>query len=310
MSFLDQMHIFTRVAELSSFTQAADSLGLPKASVSTAVQQLENRLGVRLLHRTTRKVVLTHDGQSFYERCKDALTDLDELQTMFQAQSANALKGRVRVDMSTVMARQAVLPRLPELLSQHTLLQLEISSTERRVDLIREGFDCVIRAGKVSEPGLITRPVGDLRMVNCASPHYLKRFGVPQSIQYLERHQLIHYAATLGAKPSGFEYTSGNELMAIPMQGQVTVNNAEAYQAACLAGLGLIQVPVVGIREWIAQGRLVEVLPDWPAPPMPLSLVYANRRNLSTRVRLVMDWLHGVVLDYLNETSAEQPAAS
>ena len=299
MSFLDHMLVFSRVAELSSFTQAADSLGLPKASASNAVQQLENRLGVRLLHRTTRKVVLTHDGQAFYERCKDALSDMDELQTMFQLQTPNALKGRVRLDMSTVVARQAVLPRLPELLQQHPQLQVEISSTERRVDLVREGFDCVVRAGKVTEPGLIARPVGALRMANCVSPGYAARCGLPPSIDDLARHTLVHYAATLGVKTTGFEYLEQGAEIALPMQGAITVNNAEAYQAACLAGLGLIQVPFVGVRELIDQGRLLEVLPRWPAPPMPLSLVYANRRNLSTRVRYVMDWLHGVLVDYL-----------
>ncbi|MDR3371070.1 LysR family transcriptional regulator [Rhodoferax sp.] len=299
MSFVDHMLVFSRVAELSSFTQAADSLGLPKASVSMAVQQLENRLGARLLHRTTRKVVLTHDGQTFYERCKDVLADMDELQTMFQLQSANALKGRVRLDMSTVIARHAVLPRLPDLLNQHPQLQIEISSTERRVDLVREGFDCVVRAGTVTEPGLIARPVGDLRMVNCVSPGYIARFGVPHSLVDLATHTLVHYAATLGAKPTGFEYTLDGNEMALPMPGAVTVNNAEAYQAACLAGLGVIQAPFVGIRELIAQGQLVEVMTRWPAPPMPLSLVYAHRRNLSTRVRVVMDWLHGVLVDYL-----------
>lgn len=302
MSFLDHLLIFSRVAELSSFTQAADSLGLPKASVSTAVQQLENRLGARLLHRTTRKVMLTHDGQSFYERCKDALADMDELQTMFQLQSANALKGRIRLDMSTVIARQAVLPSLPSLTKQHPQLQIEISSTERRVDLVREGFDCVVRAGKVTEPGLISRPVGDLRMANCVSPGYIARFGVPHDMQDLAQHTLVHYAAVLGAKPTGFDYTNEGKAMTIPMQGRVTVNNAEAYQAACLAGLGLIQVPFVGVRALIAQGQLVEVLTNWPAPPMPLSLVYAHRRNLSTRVRVVMDWLHGVLVAYLDES--------
>jgi DNA-binding transcriptional LysR family regulator len=304
MSFLDQMLVFTRVAELSSFTQAADSLGLPKASVSMAVQQLENRLAVRLLHRTTRKVVLSNDGQVFYERCKDALADMDELQTLFQQHSASALSGRVRLDMSTVVARHAVLPRLPELLSQHPQLQIELSSTERRVDLVREGFDCVVRAGKVTEPGLIARPVGALRMVNCVSPGYVARYGVPQDLAALADHALVFYAATLGTKATGFEYLRDGEELAIPMPGAVTVNNAEAYQAACLAGLGIIQVPWVGVRELIAQGQLLEVLADWTASPMPLSLVYAHRRNLSTRVRLVMDWLHGVLLDYLQEPGA------
>lgn len=299
MSFLDHLQVFARVAELSSFTQAADSLGLPKASVSMAVQQLESRLGVRLLHRTTRKVTLTHDGSAFYERCKDALSDMDELQTMFQTQSASALKGRVRLDMSTVIARNAVVPRLPDILALHPLLQIEISSTERRVDLIREGFDCVVRAGTVKDAGLIARPVGPLRMANCVSPQYVQRYGTPLTLEDLPKHRLVHYAATLGAKPVGFEYSKAGEDIAVPMEGSVTVNNAEAYQAACLAGLGIIQAPQVGVRELLQQGRLLEVLPQWRAAPMPLSLVYASRRNQSARVRAVMDWLHAVLVEHL-----------
>jgi len=300
MSLLNQMRIFTRVAELASFTRAATDLGLPKASVSTAVQQLENALGVRLLHRTTRSVTLTQDGQAFYERSKDALDDLDDLQTMFQRPATSALKGRVRVDMSTVMARNAVLPRLTELLQAHPLLELEISSTERRVDLVSEGFDCVVRAGTVADPGLVARPIGGMAMVNCASPQYLARQGTPQSLDDLARHQLVHFASTLGAKSSGFEYTDEAGVdHALPMAGAVTVNNAEAYQAACLAGLGLIQAPRAGVRKLLARGQLVGVLPKYLARPMPRSLVYANRRNQSARVRLVMDWLCGVIGEYV-----------
>lgn len=293
------MHVFSRVAELSSFTQAADALGLPKASVSNAVNQLETRMGVRLLHRTTRKVVLTQDGQSFYERCKDALSDMDELQSMFQQQSANALGGRIRLDMSTVLARQVVLPRLSELMLKHPKLQFEISSTERRVDVVREGFDCVVRAGKVIEPGLVARPVGELRMVNCVSPAYIAHFGIPNLPTDLVSHTLVHYASTLGAKPDGFEYFNNGSVVSLPMAGSVTVNNAEAYQAACLAGLGIIQVPFFAVNGLISSGQLVEVLKEYVAPSMPLSLVYANRRNLSIRARVVMDWLHRVLVDYL-----------
>jgi len=301
MSLINQMRIFSRVAELASFTRAATDLGLPKASVSTAVQQLENALGTRLLHRTTRSVTLTQDGQAFYGRSKDALDDLDDLQTMFQRPATSALKGRVRVDMSTVMARQAVLPRLPELLQAHPLLELEISSTERRVDLVSEGFDCVVRAGAVADPGLVARSVGAMAMANCASPQYLAQHGTPGSLDDLARHQLVHFASTLGARSTGFEYTDeADSDRALPMAGAVTVNNADAYQAACLAGLGLIQAPRAGVRELLAQGQLVEVLPQYPARPMPLSLVYANRRNQSARVRVVMDWLCRVIGDYVN----------
>lgn len=297
MNLLEHMRIFSRVAELSSFTQAADALGLPRATVSTSVQQLENTLGARLLHRTTRKVLLTQDGQAFYERCSDALADMDELQTMFQQSQTTGLKGRVRIDMTTVMARNAVLPRLPELLLQHPLLEVEVSSTERRVDLVREGFDCVLRAGR-PEPGLIAKPLCELRMVNAASPAYVARHGLPQSLADLAQHRLVHYSAVLGSKSAGFEYLRGDVDKALPMAGQVTVNNAEAYQAACLAGLGIIQAPWVGLRDLLATGQLIALLPQYQARPLPLSLVYASRRNQAARVRLVMDWLARVVLDY------------
>ena len=170
------------------------------------------------------------------------------------------------------------------------------------MDRVREGFDCVVRAGLVTDPGLITRPVGAMRMATCVSPGYIARWGAPLSLADLAQHTQVIYTATLGAKPTGFDYTEAGEAKTLPMPGPVTVNNAEAYQAACLAGLGLIQVPFVAARDLITQGQLVEVLPDWPAPPMPLALVYANRRNLSTRVRVVMDWLHGVLVDYLDES--------
>jgi DNA-binding transcriptional LysR family regulator len=301
------MQIFVRVAELASFTQAADALGLPKASVSNAVQQLEAELGTRLLHRTTRRVSPTQDGQTFYERCKDLLADADELQTLFQQPGAQSLRGRVRVDMSTGLARQAVIPRLPELLQAHPLLELEISSTERRVDLVREGFDCVMRAGPVVDTSLIARPLGQLRMVNCASPAYLQAHGTPHTLADLAQHQLVHYVSTLGAKSTGFDYlpeTGKPEARSLPMAGAITVNTADAYTAACLAGLGIIQSPVVGVQDQLRAGTLVAVLPAYIAPPMPLTLLYANRRNLSQRVRVVMDWLALVVADHLQEKLA------
>ena len=302
MSLVDRIAVFHRVAELSSFTQAATSLGLPKAASSMAVQALETQLGTRLLHRTTRKVQLTQDGQAFYERSKDLLADVEDLQTMFQ--QARGLSGRVRVDMTTGLARNAVIPRIAELLKQHPGLELEISSTERRVDLVREGFDCVLRGGPVGDSSLVARPLGLMRMANCASPAYLEAHGRPKSLEDLANHRLVHYVSTLGARSVGFEHAEGS----VPMAGAVTVNNAEAYQAACLAGLGLIQVPVAGARDLLKQGLLVEVLPGFPAPPMPLNLIYANRRNLSRRVRVVMDWLAEVTAAYIAEPVAG-PAA-
>lgn len=297
MNRLDAMQIFVRVAELASFTRAADSLGLPKASISTGVQQLESLLGTRLLHRTTRRVQLTLDGQIFYERSKDLLADMDELEGLFQQGTSN-LTGRLRIDMPSGMAKNRVLPRLPEFLARYPQLQLEISSTDRRVDVIREGFDCVIRVGKLSDSSLIARPVGKLELLNCVSPRYISRYGIPQTLDDLPHHHLVHYVTTLGAKSAGFELVQNNEQHFIPMNGSVTVNNSDAYSAACLAGFGIAQIPRIGAQEYLAQGQLIEVLTEFRAEPMPVSLLYPNRRNLSRRVQVFMDWVSEQLSDY------------
>lgn len=299
MKTIEGLQIFVRVAELSSFTQAAEQLALPKARVSTAVQQLESRLGTRLLHRTTRKVQLTQDGQAFYERCKDLLADMDELQAMFQ-QSVQSLRGRLRVDMPTLIARDQIIPRLPEFLAAHPLLSIELSSTDRRVDLVREGFDCVLRVGTLVDSGLVARPLGQLRQINCASPAYLKQHGTPKTLDDLARHRLVHYMPTLGAKPTGWEHQHDGCTHCLAMPGALSVNSTEAYQAACLAGLGLIQAPAVVLVPLIARGLLVEVMPRHRAPPLPVSFLYANRRNLPQRVQVFMAWVAQALTPYLD----------
>jgi DNA-binding transcriptional LysR family regulator len=303
MKSVDAMQIFVRVAELASFTAAADSLGLPKASTSTAVQQLEAQLGVQLLHRTTRKVQMTQDGRQFYERCRDLLEDLDEVQTMFQRSSA-ALSGRLRVDMPAVMARNLLIPKLPEFLAAHPRLELELGSSDRRVDLIREGFDCVVRVGPVVDASLIARPLGAFALLNCASPTYLARCGTPRTLDDLDAHTLIHYLANFGGKPDGFEYRAEDgEYRTRPMHGALVVNNAEAYQAACLAGLGIIQAPMPGVRALLERGDLTEVLPQCRAEPLPVTLLYPQRRHLSRRVRAFMDWIADTLRPHLRPNS-------
>ena len=301
MNQLEAMQIFVRVADLSSFTQAADSMGLPKASVSAAVQQLEGLLGTRLLHRTTRKVQMTQDGQVFYERSKDVLADFDEMQTLFR-NDQGSLRGRLRVDMPLAVARDVVLPRLPEFLRTHPELEIELSSTDRRVDLVREGFDCVLRVGSLSDSSLIARPLGEYRVINCASPDYLAQFGTPTTLEDLAAHRLVHYVPTLGARSPGFEYADPNDpgrLLTQPMAGALTVNNSVSYLGACLAGLGIIQTPEVALRTYFASGQLVEILPHYRPAPMPVWLIYPNRRQLPRRVQAFMGWLEELMRERL-----------
>jgi DNA-binding transcriptional LysR family regulator len=294
MDRIDVMKIFVRVAELGSFTQAADSLGLAKASTSAAVRELETELGTRLLQRTTRKVTMTQDGLAFYERSRDMLAELDELQSMFQQDDAG-LAGRLRVDMPVAIARTMVMPALPAFLDLHPRLQVDLSSTDRLVDVVQEGFDCILRVGWLADSSLVARRLGAFPMINCASPAYIARFGTPSSLADLARHRLVDYAPALGGRGALFEYLDGAARRTVEVPSVLAVNNSDAYQAACVAGLGIIQAPLSGIVNLLADGRLVTVLPDYCAAPMPVTLLYPSRRHVSRRARGFMDWLAEVM---------------
>ncbi|MGA9702214.1 LysR family transcriptional regulator [Pseudomonas sp.] len=294
MNKLELLRTFVRVTELSSFTQAGESLGLPRSTVSEHVQALEELLGARLLQRTTRKVQATQDGRVLYERSKDLLSHMEELEGLFRQDEAQ-LSGRIRMDMPNVMARDLILPRLPEFMQAHPLIELEISTTDRQVDLLAEGFDCVLRVGAQPDQSVVARLLCSMPMVNCVSAGYVQRYGTPETLADLVNHQLVHYVRPLGSRSPGFEYQHGNKVHRVPMAGRVTVNSTDAYKAACLGGFGIIQVPVLGIRDLLASGELVAVLSDYPAPALDVALLYAGQRHLPQRVRVFMDWLAGIV---------------
>jgi DNA-binding transcriptional LysR family regulator len=214
-----------------------------------------------------------------------------------------ALRGRLRVDLPTELGRTTIVPALPDFMAAYPELELEVSSTDRRVDLVQEGFDCVLRLGPIGDETLIARLLGQLRMVNAASPAYLARHGVPQSLEDLRnhRHRTIHYSRTLGAKPYGWEYPRGDggKYATFPLPGALHVNSVQTYEAAGLAGIGLIQAALSGIRRHLESGALVEILPDFRPEPLDVSLVVAHRRNLSRRVRAFMKWIEEVLAPYL-----------
>lgn len=291
---LQELRVFARVAELGSFTRAGEQLGLAKGRVSAAVQHLEAQLGARLLHRTTRQVRLTDDGEQFLERCKELLADAEQLQAMFQPAAAG-LRGRLRIDLPNTFARDVVIPRLPEFLAEHPLLEVGISTSDQRVDVVREGFDCVLRVGPLADSELVARPLGALRMSNVAGPAYLRAHGTPKTLADLAQHRVVHYAARLGTQGAGWEYLEGGVARLLPMRSSVVVNSTDAYQAACLAGLGLIQAPVRGTWRLVEAGLLVEVLPAHTPPPMPVSLLYPHRRHLPARVQAMLQWMAQVV---------------
>lgn len=297
MDQLDAMRMFVRVAELESFTRSAEQLGVPKATLSAAIRRLEEQMGTRLLQRTTRRVQLTTDGRLCYARCQDLLADMEEFNGLFRQQGQ--LSGQLRVDMPGRMARHLVMPALPAFLAAHPALQLMLSSTDRRVDLVREGFDCVIRVGALEPSSLVARPLGHYRQINCASAAYLARYGTPRSLSELSGHRLVHYGSS-GPRESGFEYLQADGSRAVlAMSGALTVNDSESYLAAALAGLGIIQQPRVGVEPLLASGELVAILPKWQAPPLPIHALYVHRRQLAPRVQAFIQWLSGILASAL-----------
>jgi DNA-binding transcriptional LysR family regulator len=294
---LEGLRVFVRVAELSNFTRASEQLGLSKARASVRVQELEAELGSRLLHRSTRAVRLTEDGVEFLTRARRLVDEADDLSAMFQAPSN--LRGRVRIDLPNQLARDHVLPRLPAFLAAHPQLELLVSTSDRRVDLLREGFDCVLRVGNLADSGLVARRLGILQMVNCVSPSYLRKFGEPKTLADLDRHFLVHYSQALSGEPPTFEYRDASAYRDHPMRSLVTVNGTDAYRAACLAGLGIVQAPRIGVRAALAAGDLVEILPDLTCAPMPVSLVQSDTTRARKPVRAVVTWLAQVVTPLL-----------
>ncbi|NHZ64651.1 LysR family transcriptional regulator [Massilia genomosp. 1] len=311
MQNLEALAIFVRIAEMGSFTHAAESIGIQKGRASTVVRQLEAQLGVRLLHRSTRTVQLSEDGRSFYTRACALLADAEDLGSMFTGRDA-PLSGRLRIDLPTELARTTVMPALPAFLERYPGIEMEISSTDRRVDLVQEGIDCVLRVGPIVDDTLVARPFGDLPMANAASPAYLERRGIPRTLHDLlaHGHRMVHYTPTLGSRPFGWEYPDGDGFATLALPGAVSVNNVQAYHGAGLAGLGLIQAGLTSLKPYLASGELIEVLPGLRPAPLPVSVVVAHRQNLSRRVRIFIEWLEQILQPDLERSPKAEPVSS
>lgn len=299
MDRIDLLQVFVRVAEAGSFTRAADRLGLPRATISTAVQQLETRLGSRLLHRTTRRVGLTPDGEVMLERARALVADMEDMEQQFLP-AHGQVSGRLKVDVPSRIARRLIAPALPGFLERHPAIELELGSSDRAVDLVLEGVDCALRVGPLASSSLVARPLGHFTLINCASPAYLARHGTPRTPADLPQHMAVNYASPTSGRAAPWEWQRDGETASLRMRSQVAANNAETYIACALAGLGLIQIPAYDVREHLAAGELVEVLPDARAEPLPVQLVYPHRRNLSRRVQAFAGWLETLLSDSLD----------
>ncbi|OEC99435.1 LysR family transcriptional regulator [Rhizobium sp. YK2] len=288
MDRFDAMRVFCRVVERRSFTLAAEDTGLPRSTVTDAIKQVEARLGVRLLQRTTRHVSPTLDGEAYYQRCLRILSDIEDAEGAFAGAKP---KGVLRVDVHGTLARHFVLPNLPSFLETYPDIELQITEGDRFVDLIREGIDCVLRVGTLQDSDMVARRIAMLEEVTLAAPAYVERFGMPAHPEKLDGHRMVGFgsSATGGLLPLEFQIDGAVREIILP--ATISVNAAESYFAAAKLGLGLIQVPRYHAEEALRSGALLHVLPDYPPTRTPVSMLYPRSRQLSPRVRVFIDWL-------------------
>ncbi|CAN7684226.1 LysR family transcriptional regulator [Mesorhizobium sp. LjNodule214] len=288
MDKLDSMRLFARVVERRSFTAAAADLGLPRSSATSAIKQLEERLGAQLLRRTTRHVTTTLDGEAYYQRCTGILADIEDAEGSF---AANEVRGRLRIDVNGHMARTFILPELPALLARHPGLTVHIGEGDRLVDLVREGVDCVIRAGVLPDSDMIVRRLGTAREITVASPAYLERHGLPRSLDDLAGHMMIGFVSSRTGQVMPLEFMVDGKVREIVLPSLVTVANSDTSATLVRLGFGLYQAPRLRFADDLAAGRLVELLNDYPPTATPISVLYPRSRQLSPRVRVFVDWL-------------------
>ncbi|MDR5857800.1 LysR family transcriptional regulator [Caballeronia sp. LZ062] len=288
MDRFQEMQVFVRIAERHSFTQAADDLQMPRATVTNLMKRLEERLGARLLERTTRTVRLTHDGEAHYRRCVRLLQDLEEAEGSFRHAEP---KGLLRVNLQGTLARRFLVPALPAFLERHAQIELHVGEDDRLVDLVREGVDCVLRAGTLQDSSMIARRVALLEQVTVASPAYVARHGVPEDLHALETHRAVNYISSATGRAVPLEFNVDGSIETVELASAISVTGVELYTQAALAGLGIVQVPRYHIDDALSDGRLQRLLSAFPPPPMPVSVLYPHSRQLSARVRVFVDWV-------------------
>lgn len=288
MDRLDAMRLFVRVIDRRSFTAAAADLDIPRSTATEAIRRLERQLGSRLLERTTRHVAPTLDGEAYYRRCLSILSDIDEAEGALRG---GVPSGVLRIDAHGALTRAFLLPHLPEFLEAYPQISLHIGQGDRLIDLVREGIDCVIRAGEPHDSSLIMRKLPDIPEMTCASPQYIERHGMPASTEELAGHRMIGFVSSRTRRVMPLEFRTADSLREIILPCRVTANEAETAHHLARMGFGLIQAPRYRFREDLARGALVEVLPDMPPPPLPLAAYYPQNRQLSPRVRVFLDWV-------------------
>lgn len=291
MDRIHAMQVFTRVAEANGFAKAAESLAMPPSTVTRVIKDLEAYLGVRLLQRTTRQISLTPDGSQYYNQCLRILSDIETIESSFPG-STGRPSGKLRVDMTPSLARLLVLPAASQFLELYPDVELALTLSDRTVDLVQEGIDCVVRAGVPQDSAvLVARRVASFSWVTCASPMYLERYGEPKTLEDLRFHHSVGFLSSRTGRSKDWNFVIDGEERIVRVPERLTVNDTDAYVTSGLEGLGLIRAASFMVSPHLRSGRLKRVLPSFKAPTVPLSIMYPQNRHLSPTVRVFADWI-------------------
>ena len=309
MDKFSAMKVFVRVVEAGTFTKAADSLGVPKAQVTRLVQSLEEELKTLLLNRTTRRVTVTAEGAAYYDRTVRVLDEIEEIESSMSHAKVNP-RGKLRIDVPPPVANLILIPAMEDFCARYPDIQIDIGVSQKPVDLIGENVDCVLRAGEVTDQSLVARRIGEYHRIMCASPSYLKRFGVPQHPSDLqdERHRVITYFAR-GSEHFSYVLQRGDERYEVNARWSIALNEGGAMLVAGLVGLGIARTAPFMAAPHLAAGTLQVVLPEWSAGVWPLYVVYPPNRHVSAKLRVFIDWAVDLFARTLNAPLAQQVAA-
>jgi LysR family transcriptional regulator for bpeEF and oprC len=290
MDKFNDINIFVRSAQSKSFSVAAQQLKMSPSAVSKAIMRLEESLGIRLMNRTTRKITLTDDGASFYERCRHILDELEEAELEVK-RSRSTPTGTLRIDLTTELGQLHIIPALPQFIDRYPDLKLNISLSNRIADVIEEGIDAVVRIGTGPDRSLIMHGVGMARFIVCATPNYLRRYGIPKTLEDLKHHNCISFVSPWTGRVFDWQFQQDGQKIRLPVEGNLCLNNGESILDIALAGVGLVQVYNYIAGEAIARGKLIPVLEKYVAPGSSISVIYPQKRHLSAKIRAFVDFM-------------------
>lgn len=292
-NMIEYLNIFIQVVEQGSFTKAADVLQIHRPTVSKAIQQIENDLGVKLIHRTTRKLSVTAEGDEFYHHARHVLAEVNDMMASFSPTLPP--RGRLRLDVPLALAHAILIPNLRDFRALYPGIEVVLVSSDKKTDLITEGVDCLVRLGALQDSSFVSRRLGDIRMVTCAAPSYLREHGRPETLADLDQHQAVNFFSDHSREVMEWKFIEDGSVVSLRPAGSMLVDNSDILLSCGLAGLGIIQATFDALAPHLSSGALEEVLTQYPSLSKPVSVMYPDRRYLSPKVRVFIDWFTDVM---------------